>query len=54
MDTGTQTGEAIVLAPSGMHVSGGIPVPFVRKYLIMKTRKRVTKNLGRSVLATAE
>jgi hypothetical protein len=60
-----QTGEAIVLAPSGLGVfpedestrsrrTQGGPVlelgHFGRRYILMKTRARVTKDGGASVL----
>ncbi|KAG1755860.1 hypothetical protein EDB19DRAFT_1663375 [Suillus lakei] len=43
-----QTGEAIVLAPSGL----GVPKlgQFGRRYVLMKTRRRVTRDGGASIL----
>ena len=63
-DSSPQTGEAIVLAPSGLGVfpdapdttkPGPVaPVPklnqFGRRYVLLKTRRRVTKDGGASIL----
>lgn len=68
-----QTGEAIVLAPSGFGVfpdgqqvavaQGTQRVPlnqiprlnqFGRRYILMKTRRRVTKDGGASILVVEE
>lgn len=59
-----QTGEAIVLAPSGLGVFPDAPDParmgyaapvpklgqFGRRYVLMKTRRRITKDGGASIL----
>jgi 2-hydroxychromene-2-carboxylate isomerase len=63
-DIAAQTGEAIVLAPSGLGVfpdtpdtarTGNIaPVPklgqFGRRYVLMKTRRKITRDGGASIL----
>lgn len=63
-DIAAQTGEAIVLAPSGLGVFPDIPdaarmghvvpVPklgqFGRRYVLVKTRRRITRDGGASVL----
>lgn len=53
----TQTGQALVLAPAGLGVfqKPGMDKPevgiFGRRYLIVKTRRRVTADGGASILA---
>jgi len=66
-DSASQTGEAILLAPSGMGVFPDLPdtatvrpgsvvtpVPKLnqlgRRYVLVKTRRRVTKDGGASIL----
>jgi hypothetical protein len=63
-DSASQTGEAILLAPSGYGVFPDVPdttrpgvvapVPklnqFGRRYVLVKTRRRVTKDGGASIL----
>jgi hypothetical protein len=64
-DSASQTGEAILLAPSGLGVFPDVPdivkpglvvapVPklkqFGRSYVLVKTRRRVTKDGGASIL----
>jgi hypothetical protein len=66
-DSASQTGEAILLAPSGLGVFPDVPdtatarpglvvptVPklnqFGRRYVLVKTRRRVTKDGGASIL----
>ncbi|KAM6489278.1 hypothetical protein JOM56_015179 [Amanita muscaria] len=50
--SGLQTGEAIVLSPSGLTMvdNGQTLGRFGRRYIVMKTRKRVTRDSGTSVL----
>jgi len=49
-----QTGQAIVLAPSGLGVFKGTLSSFGRRYLFIKTRKRVTVDSGASILVLDE
>ncbi|KIL57968.1 hypothetical protein M378DRAFT_15879 [Amanita muscaria Koide BX008] len=50
--SGLQTGEAIVLSPSGLTMvdNGQNLGRFGRRYIVMKSRKRVTRDSGTSVL----
>jgi hypothetical protein len=45
-----QTGQAIVLAPAAFGVFAGSLDKLGRRYLLMKTRKRVTADGGASIL----
>ncbi|KZP24515.1 hypothetical protein FIBSPDRAFT_856704 [Athelia psychrophila] len=47
---GLQTGEAIILAPSGLQVKDGLLRQLGRRYCCVKMRKRVTADGGASIL----